>query len=57
MARPKLLMLDEPSSAVADQAYMLEGGRIILEGRARDLIVDDHLMRAYMGLTPEGGKP
>jgi branched-chain amino acid transport system ATP-binding protein len=91
MARPKLLMLDEPSLGlapvavrevfaliarlrefgvtillveqnvrqaltVADRAYVLEGGRIILDGDARDLVVDEHLMRAYMGLTPEGDR-
>jgi branched-chain amino acid transport system ATP-binding protein len=41
---------------VADRAYVLEGGRIILDGDARDLVVDEHLMRAYMGLTPEGDR-
>ena len=85
MARPKLLMLDEPSLglapmaieevyalieklpaagvtillveqnvrqalAVADRGYVIENGKIILEVKAGELLNNDHLISAYMGL-------
>jgi branched-chain amino acid transport system ATP-binding protein len=34
---------------MADRAYVMETGRIVLEGRARDLLEDDHVRRAYLG--------
>ncbi|MGQ9457786.1 MAG: ABC transporter ATP-binding protein [Anaerolineae bacterium] len=84
MARPKLLMLDEPSLglmptlvkeifriveeihaegttvllveqnarkalAVADYAYVLETGRIVLEGPAEELRESDQVRKAYLG--------
>jgi branched-chain amino acid transport system ATP-binding protein len=84
MARPRLLMLDEPSLglapiivaevfrliaslkeqratillveqnarralAVADTAYVLEGGRITRSGPAADLRDDPHIVEAYLG--------
>ena len=84
MARPKLLMLDEPSLGlapllvsrifsvlkdlksaqvtillveqnarqaleVADQAYVLETGRVVKTGAARELACDPHIMQAYLG--------
>jgi branched-chain amino acid transport system ATP-binding protein len=84
MARPKLLMLDEPSMGlaprivtqvyeilaelkaagttlllveqnaraalkVADRGYVLETGRIILEGTAGELREDPEVQRAYLG--------
>ena len=84
MARPKLLLLDEPSLGlaplvvenilatisrlrnegmtimlveqnaraalkVAERAYVLETGRIILSGNARDLLADRQVTRAYLG--------
>ncbi len=84
MARPRLVLFDEPSLGLAptvvemtfaiiadirrrgttvlmveqnayaalrmaDRAYVLETGRIVLEGRARDLLDDDHVRRAYLG--------
>jgi len=86
MAKPKLLMLDEPSLglapmaieevyalieklpaagvtillveqnvrqalAIADRGYVVESGKIILEGKADKLLSNDHLISAYMGLT------
>ena len=86
MARPKLLMLDEPSLglapiaveevyalietlpdagvtvllveqnvrqalAVADRGYVIESGKIILEGKANELLNDEHLINVYMGLS------
>ena len=84
MARPKLLLLDEPSMGlapkvasmimktienlrqngltillveqnaraalkVADRGYVLETGRIMLEGDSRDLLVDNDVRRSYLG--------
>ncbi len=84
MARPRLLLLDEPSLGlaplvvedimatlsglraegmtillveqnaraalkVADRAYVLETGRIILSGSAADLLQDRQVTRAYLG--------
>lgn len=85
MARPKLLMLDEPSLglapilvrevfkvvervnsegvtillveqnvkhtlAVATHAYVLENGRIAMEGKGNDLLNNDHVKKAYLGI-------
>jgi branched-chain amino acid transport system ATP-binding protein len=84
MARPSLLLLDEPSMGLAplmvekilktlvqlrengltillveqnaqaalkisDRGYVLETGRIVLQGRAEDLLADDEVKRAYLG--------
>jgi branched-chain amino acid transport system ATP-binding protein len=84
MARPRLMLLDEPSLGLAptlveatlaivadirrrgttvlmveqnayqalrmaDRAYVMETGRIVLEGRASELLHDDHVRRAYLG--------
>ncbi|MCB9946789.1 MAG: ABC transporter ATP-binding protein [Rhodospirillaceae bacterium] len=85
MARPKLLLLDEPSMGlaplitqqilaavrsfrddgmtvflveqnafaaltIADRGYVMETGRIVLHGPARDLLADDDVKRAYLGV-------
>ncbi len=39
--------------AVADRGYVLESGRIILQGRADELARDDLLVKAYMGMHKE----
>jgi branched-chain amino acid transport system ATP-binding protein len=84
MARPKLLMLDEPSLGLApmlvkaifdtiqqineqgvtillveqnaraalrlaDSGYVLETGRIVLEGPSGDLLKDERVRKAYLG--------
>ncbi len=84
MARPKLIMMDEPSMGlaplivrdifsiitllrdegntvllveqnakaalgIADRAYVLETGRIILQGQAEDLLSNRDVQRAYLG--------
>ena len=89
MARPKLLMLDEPSLglapiaaqevfaliarlrdtgvtillveqnvrqalAIADRGYVLESGRIILDGKAAALAEHELLVSAYLGLQRGG---
>jgi branched-chain amino acid transport system ATP-binding protein len=85
MARPHLLMLDEPSLGLApiliknifetvrkvadqgttvllveqdvkhslrlsDRGYVLEHGRVVMEGRARELMKDPHVKEAYLGI-------
>jgi branched-chain amino acid transport system ATP-binding protein len=84
MAKPKLLMLDEPSwgiaprlvtqvldtlqqinqqgvsillveqnlqraLAIADYGYVIQTGRIVLEGKGSDLLNDDDVRKAYLG--------
>jgi branched-chain amino acid transport system ATP-binding protein len=85
MAKPKLLMLDEPSWGVApklvtrifdtigairdrgvsillveqnvqralgiaDYAYVIQTGRIVLEGKGSELLGNDEIKKAYLGL-------
>jgi branched-chain amino acid transport system ATP-binding protein len=84
MARPRLILFDEPSLGLAptvvettfgiiadirragttvlmveqnawlalqmaDRGYVMESGRIVLSGAARDLLNDDHVRAAYLG--------
>ena len=35
--------------AIADRAYVLETGKIVLEGKAKDLLEDDSIKKAYLG--------
>ena len=35
--------------SIADRAYVLETGRIVLEGNAKDLLNDDSIKKAYLG--------
>lgn len=92
MARPKLLMLDEPSLGlapmlvkeifgyikrlnveqgltvlvieqnarraleIADHGYIMEQGRIVLEGEAKDLRENPDVKEFYLGLGEEGGR-
>jgi branched-chain amino acid transport system ATP-binding protein len=88
MARPKLIMLDEPSMGLAplmvkeifniiaklrdegntvllveqnarsalklaNRGYVLETGRVILEGGAEDLLANRDVQRAYLGREAE----
>jgi len=88
MARPKLIMLDEPSMGlaplmvkeifsiivrlreegntvllveqnarsalkIANRGYVLETGRIILDGEAEDLLANRNVQRAYLGRDVE----
>ena len=89
MARPSLIMLDEPSMGlaplivrdifhiivkirdagstvllveqnarsalkIASRGYVLETGRIILEGEAEDLLANREIQRAYLGKDLDG---
>lgn len=38
------------SLKMADRAYVLENGRIVLEGSGKDLIANKHVKEAYLGL-------
>jgi branched-chain amino acid transport system ATP-binding protein len=84
MARPKVLLMDEPSMGlapmlveqvfetitrinaqgmtillveqnapmalgIADHGYVLESGKIVLDGPGRDLLDDERVQRAYLG--------
>ena len=84
MARPKLMLMDEPSMglapilversfeiiqqvheagvamlvveqnanvslSIADRGYVLSTGRVVLEGKASELIQHDELRKAYLG--------
>ncbi len=40
----------EAALAVADHAYVLETGRIVLSGPARELLRDDSVRRSYLGI-------
>ena len=86
MAKPKLLLLDEPSLGlaplivadvmetiariarqgttvllveqnaflalqIANRAYVLENGRVVLTGAAKDLLASEEMRRAYLGST------
>ena len=35
--------------SIADRAYVLETGRITMEGNAKDLLEDDSIKKAYLG--------
>ncbi len=35
---------------ISDRAYVLENGRIVREGRSEDLVKDDNIRKAYLGL-------
>jgi branched-chain amino acid transport system ATP-binding protein len=35
---------------IADRAYVLESGRIVLEGKGSDLLADPHVREAYLGI-------
>jgi branched-chain amino acid transport system ATP-binding protein len=35
---------------IADRSYVLENGRIVSEGRSRELLQNNHIKKAYLGL-------
>jgi branched-chain amino acid transport system ATP-binding protein len=40
----------ERTLEVADRAYVLENGRIVLEGKGKELMENKHVKEAYLGL-------
>ena len=47
-----VLLIEQNAKAaleVADYGYVLETGRIILEGKGRELLADDRVRKAYLG--------
>jgi branched-chain amino acid transport system ATP-binding protein len=47
-----ILLVEQDAYAalkVADRGYVLETGRIVAEGTARDLLHSDQIQRAYLG--------
>ena len=38
------------SLEIADRAYVLENGRLCLQGDCKELLQSDHVRKAYMGL-------
>jgi branched-chain amino acid transport system ATP-binding protein len=48
-----VLLVDQNARAalgVADRGYVMEAGRIVLEGTAADLLRNPQIQQAYMGL-------
>jgi branched-chain amino acid transport system ATP-binding protein len=35
---------------IADRAYVLENGRVVLEGASRELLQNDYVREAYLGM-------
>jgi len=40
----------QQSLEIADRGYVLENGRVVLEGPSADLLQNDHVKKAYLGL-------
>lgn len=36
--------------SMADRAYVIENGRIVMEGQGRELLKDEHLKKSYLGM-------
>jgi branched-chain amino acid transport system ATP-binding protein len=50
-----ILMVEQNARAalaVSEHAYLMEGGRIVLDGPAAEIARADHVVRAYLGGTP-----
>lgn len=48
-----IFLVDQNARAalsIADRAYVLETGRVALEGAGRDLLADDAVQQAYLGV-------
>jgi branched-chain amino acid transport system ATP-binding protein len=48
-----ILLVDQNARAalaIADRGYVMESGRIVLDGAARQLLHDPQVQQAYMGL-------
>ncbi len=54
-----ILLVEQNARAalhVADHAYVIETGEIVLEGPARQLASDPKVVETYLGLSTAGGK-
>jgi branched-chain amino acid transport system ATP-binding protein len=40
---------DAGALRIANRGYVMEQGRIVLEGESRDLLGDEKVLRAYLG--------
>jgi branched-chain amino acid transport system ATP-binding protein len=40
----------QQSLEIADRGYVLENGRVVSEGKSRELLQNDHIKKAYLGL-------
>ncbi len=49
MDPPRLLIVDEPSLAIAHHGYALSQGRLVAEGAARALADNEAVRAAYFG--------
>src|SRR5215471_12820333 len=67
MSNPKVILLDEPSLglapllveeifAIVDRGYVMENGRIVLEGPADMLRVNSDIKEFYLGLNEVGAR-
>ena len=51
--RMTVLLVEQNVAAslkLAEHAYVLENGRIVMQGRGEDLLHDDRVRQAYLGL-------
>lgn len=40
----------QKSLELADEGYVLENGRVVMSGKGQDLVCDDHIRKAYLGI-------
>ena len=48
--KPWCLAFSKAGFIMCDRAYALENGRIVREGSGEDLISDEHVREAYLGI-------
>lgn len=49
LPQSRLLIIDEPSLAIAHHGYVLSPGRLVAEGTARALADNEEVRTAYFG--------
>src|SRR6266536_3424805 len=53
MSKPRLLLVEQNAHAalkIADRAYVMETGRTVLEGTGPELLANDRVRQAYLGI-------